>query len=205
MMKIDTPIAPYTLVALCGLMGWNYFMDIVNSAGDSIINDAHIIKKNYFPKIVLPLYKSFLGLFEFVISLLIFLVIQIILRHPFQWTIVFIPIVLLLNFLMGFTVAIWTSQLSVRVRDFNHFVKTLINFGFWLTPVFYTPDLIPEAFRFWIYFNPMAGVIESYRWLMLGFPFPDIKYLFGISLGLIFLIWGWHRFAKVEKEFVDYL
>jgi len=187
------------------VMSWAYFLDIVNSAGESIVNAAQIIKKTYFPIIVLPVYKSLLGLIELGISFIIFFIIQLILGHPFQWTIVFVPIVILFNFIIGFSLALWTSQLSVRVRDFGHFIKAFINFGFWLTPVFYTPKLIPEVYRFWIYFNPMAGVIEAYRWLMLGVEMPDVKYLFGILIGLIILFTGWNRFAKVEKEFVDYL
>lgn len=204
-MPISSLDAPYALVALCGLMAWAYFMDILNSAGQSIIHEAQIIKKNYFPKIVLPVYKSLLGLVEFMISLLIFFIIQIILGHPFQWTVIFIPIILILNFCMGFGLALWTSQLSIRVRDFSHFITTIINFGFWLTPVFYTPEVIPERYRFWIYFNPMAGIIEAYRWVMLGTETPSVLFLIGIAIGCIIMIAGWQRFAQVEKDFVDYI
>lgn len=205
MMPVEIPNIPYPLLALSGIMGWALFMDVINSSGRALLDDSDLIKKNYFPLLVPLIYKSLLGLFEFLISIGIFFIIQIIIGHPFQWTIALFPFIMLLNIIVGFSIAIWMNILGVRVRDFTHMTLTLINFCFWLTPVFYTPELIPEAFRFWMYFNPMAGVIAFYRWSFLGMDFPSVYYLFGLSFSIILFLLGLNKFRKFQYELIDYL
>ncbi len=202
---IQAVYAPYALIALSGMMAWNYFLDIVNSAGNCLITDAQLIKRNYVPKLVLPLYRSILGLVELFISLAIFFVIQIILGHQFSINIVALPLLVLLNMVLGLSVALWTSALSIRSRDFFHFVITFVNFFFWLSPVFYMPELIPLPYRYFMWFNPMAGLISLYRWCLLGAQFPGYGYMMGIGLFMIVFWFGFRAFVKAQRDVVDYI
>lgn len=205
MLDVDTEGMPYALAALAGIIGWYYFSDIVTTAGQSLIMDAHIIKKHAFPKLIFPFYRSLIGLLELLISLVIFFGIQLFLGHPFHIYVVLLPLVILLNMMIGLAVALWTSALSIRVRDVFHLVRTFLNFGMWLTPVFYLPNLIPDGFEYLLYLNPMAGVIALYRWVLLGGSFPEWQYVIGLSIGLFFFISGLKAFVNSQDKAADFL
>jgi len=203
--KIDTGGRPFSLLALSGIIGWNYFQDIFHTAGQSLLLDADLIKKNRIPRLVLPVYRSLVGLVELCIALGIYLVLQLILGWPFTIFSLFLPLAILANFLVGLGVALWTSAYTVRVRDFYHLMSTALNFGLWLTPVFYGPELVPSFLKWVLYINPMALVIALYRWTMLGGPFPEWPYLVAAGIALLIFITGLRAFVKAQPTVVDYL
>jgi lipopolysaccharide transport system permease protein len=196
---------PYPLFAFSGLIAWNYFNFIVSNGSSVIINNQNLIRKFYFPKIILLLSKSLVGLVEFFISLVLMFVLALILRfqvsiHP-VWLLFFI----LANLLTGLTVALWLSALSVRFRDINQFVLPLIGFVIWLTPVFYPGTLIPEHYQYILFFNPLAGIVQGYRYAILGGEFLSVQYFYTFAVvGLLFFA-GLLIFIRVEDEMPDYL
>ncbi len=203
--KMDTGGRPFSLLALSGIMAWNYFQDIFHTAGQSLILDADLIKKNNVPRLILPLYRSLVGLVELCISLGIYIVLQLILGWPFTIFALFLPLIVLVNLFVGLAVALWTSAYTVRVRDFYHLVSTILNFGMWLTPVFYGPELVPDFLEWVLHINPMALVIALYRWALLAGPFPEWPYLMAAVLTVVLFISGLRAFVKTQPTVVDYL
>lgn len=200
---VDTGDIPYPLFAFTGLVSWYFFTAMVVRCGNSVVEAQGIITDIYFPKLILPLSKSIVGLVEFGISLLILVVIMLVMGHYPGIEVLTLPVFMLMNLLLGLTIGIWLSALSYRYRDFQHIVPYLVNFGIWLTPVFYPATLIPEKYSYLLYLNPMAGIIEGYRWALLGGPSPS--QWFGLSFVgiLLFFIAGLSYFRKIENTMVD--
>jgi len=203
--KMDTGGRPFSLLALAGIMGWNYFQDIFHTAGQSLILDADLIKKNNIPRLILPVYRSLVGLVELCIAMGIYLVLQIILGWPFSIYILFLPLAIVANLFVGLGVALWTSAYTVRVRDFYHLVSTILNFGMWLTPVFYGPELVPSFLKWVLYINPMAMVIAMYRWALYMGPIPEWPYLIAVVISILIFFSGLRAFVKTQPTVVDYL
>ena len=198
--------SPYPLFAFTGVIGWLLFSNLVTSIGTSVSDSQNLITKVYFPKLILPLSKILVGLFEFVISLVIMLLLMVVLSHfEFSVNTLLFPILILMNVMIAMSIGIWFSALSFRHKDLNHIVPHIVGFGIWLTPVFYPSTLIPDDFLFVIYLNPVAAVIESYRWLLLGQSAPSAYYLISFISVFILLISGLFYFRKVEDKIVDYV
>ncbi len=205
LIKVPGITMPYALFAFSGLMAWNYFNFIVNNGSSVIINNQNLIRKFYFPKVILLLSKSLVGLVEFFISLVLLFALMAILRFEFTLHIAWFLFFIMLNLLSGLTVALWLSALSVRYRDINQFVLPLIGFVIWLTPVFYPVTLIPSAYSFVLFFNPLSGIIQGYRFALLGGEFLPIQYFYTFAIvGLLFFI-GLLIFIRVEDDMPDYL
>lgn len=202
LLKVNIPGRPYIIYAFPGLMSWYYFSYIVNNAGTSLVQAQSIIKKVYFPKLILPLYKSMVGLIEYLVWLLVLLGLHLYFGIPIAVQFPLILIAILLTAITGLSVAIWLSALTVRYRDASHIIPYLIGFGIFVTPVFFETAMIPAAYQFLMYLNPMAGVIAFSRWCTLGIPF-QADYLFGFIPMIILFISGLYYFRRIEGIMTD--
>jgi lipopolysaccharide transport system permease protein len=196
---------PYPLFAFTGLIAWNNFSFMVSNGGNVITSNQALIRKVYFPRIILILAKVLTSFAELGSSLLLVFILQLILGHPFGWQLIFLPVFVLFNALIGCGVAIWLSAFSVKHRDLNQFVPNLVGFLIWLTPVFYPATLLPSNVSYLIYFNPVAGVVQGFRWAILGDSFPSAYYLPAFAFSILFLAIGYFFFVKTEGEITDYL
>ncbi|MCB0572327.1 MAG: ABC transporter permease [Phaeodactylibacter sp.] len=203
LLKVETEI-PYPLVALSGLVGWNYFKDIIYNAAPSIANEGQFLKRNFLPKLVIPLYKSMLGLVELGVSMLLLFLLLGIFRSPLSAKAFLLPLVVALNFLTGFTIAVWVCSLSGRRRDFFHLAASALNVAIWLTPVFYLPSLIPATFRPLLYINPMATIVGAYRWILLGTQAPPLWGWVSVIIFLGLLLAGLRVFFNRQHLLVDF-
>ncbi len=202
LLNVTIPNIPYIIFAFPGLMGWYFFSYIVTNSGTSLIQSQHLIKKIYFPKLILPIYKTWVGLFDFMIWLFLYMILLIIYRQQLSINIIFFPFAILLNIITGLSVAIWLSALTVRHRDVLHIIPYLIGFGIFVTPVFFSTTMLPENLKFLIYINPMAGVIAFYRWCILDINF-SANYIFGFLPVLILFILGLKYFRRIEGTIPD--
>ncbi|MDY0388068.1 MAG: ABC transporter permease [Methanolobus sp.] len=202
LMKIDTGDIPYIIFAFPGLIAWYYFTYMIFHSGTSLLQSQNLIKKIYFPKLVLPFYKSFVGLFELFSWSIIFIGLCMFYQFSVSINTIFIPIAVLLNMIVGLSIALWLSAITVRYRDALMIIPFLVGFGIFVTPVFFTSTMIPEAYSFFIYLNPMAGVIAFYRWCLFNSDFT-FYYLLGFIPTLIFFIGGLFYFRRVEALMVD--
>ncbi len=195
---------PFALYVYSGLLGWNLFSYIVIQGNNSLTESAHIIKKVYFPKLILPLSKVLVGLVELCISLLLLIGLMIWYGYVPSWKIIFLPIVILITLIPAIIMVSWIGALSYRIRDLFHVVPFLMYAGIWITPVFFTMDILPKEWQSAWSVNPMTGIIEAWRWCL----FPDWKYNTDHLPAVLFLlplcIGGIWLYSRNESSFSDF-
>lgn len=204
--KVDTGSIPYPVFALTGLTAWAYFSFVVSNAGKSIISESAMIKKIYFPRLVIPLSKALVGVIDFLISFLLLIIAMIYFQVPITTNILWLPLFLILITLVSLGVGIWISALSIRFRDVQHIIPFFIQIGLYATPVAYSANLIQKKYQIIYYLlNPLAGVIEGFRWCMIGGDIDFTFLAYSVFLILIIFISSLFYFRKVERVMADIL
>ena len=206
-LKIDTGGVPYPLFAVCGMVGWTYFAFVMQQSGQSIIASQQMIKKIYFPRLVIPLSKALVGLVDFGVTILLLLLMVFWYSYYPSPNIVWLPLFVILIIIYSLSVGILLSALSIRYRDIQHIIPFMTQIGLYLTPVAYPAEFIIKAIPPWlsvIYFlNPMAGIIEGLRWSLLGTSIPTIYYMYSFLMAILLFIGSLFYFKKVEREMAD--
>ena len=203
LLKVSHEMHNYPMFAYCGMMAWYYFSFVVSYSGVSLSQNQDLIQKTNIPKLVLPVSKAFSGLFEFSIWLIVIIVILFINGWYPPFKIFFLPLIVLINLMAGLCIGIWVSAFTVKYRDFYHFIPYVVGIAIFITPVLYPITMVPENLKFMVYLNPMAGVIECYRWILLRAEFPSLNFLYGFALLALFFVLGLFYFKKVEKKMAD--
>jgi lipopolysaccharide transport system permease protein len=175
----------------------------MNQAGNSIISAQGMIQKIYFPRLIIPLSKAVVGFVDFAISFAFVLGLAVWFGVPLSANIVFLPVFVLLTILAALGVGIWLSALTIRYRDFQHIVPFLVQIGLYATPIAYPTSLIPERFQLLVHLNPMTGVVEGFRWSMLGTPAPHPYAYLSFGLAVVLFLTGLLYFRKVERVMAD--
>jgi lipopolysaccharide transport system permease protein len=204
LLEFDIEI-PYYLFAYSGYAVWLYFSYIVNAGGVSLKAEEALVKKVYFPRLIIPLSKALVGLVDFLVAMVVLLILMPFVGENPSLNFWAFPLYLLLASMAGLAIAIWLSALTIRYRDLHHFIPYIINFGIWLTPVFYPASIIPKEFYWLNYFNPMTGITEGFRWAIFNTPPPDPYFLASYFVMLILLLTGILYFRYIEKIVADYL
>lgn len=200
---------PHILFTVAGTSLWTYFSYVLTNSGNSIILSQNMIKKVYFPRIIIPLSKSIVGFIDFSISLSIMIILMIYFKYIPSSNIIFAPIFILFCVLSALSVGIWISALTIRFRDFQHVVPFIAQIGIYISPVAYPADFAINNLPNWassIYFlNPMAGVLQGFRWSLFGGEFPsDLIYISFLSL-IFFFISSLYYFNSVDEKIADYV
>ncbi len=203
------PGVEYAVLVFAGLLPWQFFAAGLSESSNSLIGNERLISKVYFPRMIIPAASVITSLVDFLISLGIMFVLLLWYRTVPSINLLFLPLFITMTFFASFGVGLWLTALNVKYRDFKHVVPFLIQIGLYLSPVGFTSDkastLIPEKFRMLYYLNPMAGVIDGFRWCFFGDKTPI--YWTGMFLSLaviiIFLLIGIRTFRKMEKSFAD--
>ena len=205
--KVDTGGIPYPLFAVCGMAGWTFFAFVLSNSGNSILGAQQMIKKIYFPKLIIPLSKAVVGFVDFTIALIFILITCVYFKFIPSSNIIFLPVFILLTIISALTVGIWLSALTIRFRDFQHVVPFMVQFGLYATPIAYPAELVTSSLNKWLsaiyYLNPMAGVVEGFRWCILGGDKPNDMMYVSIVVVLILFISGLFYFKSVESKMAD--
>ena len=201
--KLNTGSQPNPVFALTGLIGWGYFSNLNVGIGGSMIDAQNIIRKLYFPKLVLALAKVISSGVDFMVSFAVIFVVMLAMGVTPKWTIIFFPLFLLLNIICGFAIGIWIAALTFRYRDLQHFVYQFLNFSIWLTPVFYPTTILPQNLTYIMYANPMAFVISGYRYTLSGSEVPALDYVMSLIPLFIVLVSGLMYFRRVEDKMAE--
>ncbi len=205
--KVDTGGIPYPVFAISGMTAWTYFAFVLNQSGNSIIGAQEMVKKIYFPRLVIPLSKALVGFVDFLIAFAILIVLMIIYRVAPSANIIFLPLFILLTIVSALAVGIWLSALTIRYRDFQHVVPFLVQFGLYATPIAYPSETIVNNLPRWgtalYYLNPMAGVVEGFRWSILGGEAPNQFAYLSFGIVLLLFISSLLYFKKVERIMAD--
>ena len=203
-LKWKTGDIPFPLYVLSGLLGWNFFSYIVHAGSSSVQESSSIIKKIYFPKSILPLSKVIVAMTELGISLVVFVLLMLYYAMPISWQIVYIPFVLLFNAICALTLVFWVASFAYKKRDLFHVLPFVVYFGIWFTPVFFTTDLLPQQVNDLIHYNPMANVVEIWRWILFNkVPFNP-KWLISFVMVLLLCALGMYAYNKKEHQFSDF-
>jgi lipopolysaccharide transport system permease protein len=205
---VETEV-PHILFTVTGMSVWTYFSYVMTNSGNSIIANQGMVKKIYFPRMIIPLSKAVVGFIDFGISLLIMVVLMIYYGIVPSSNVWLAPAFLLLGVLAALSVGIWLSALSVRFRDFQHVVPFMVQIGLYITPIAYPAEFATQQLPKWastLYFlNPMAGVVQGFRWAMFGGEAPGNLIYVSVLMVLFILISGLFYFKKVEDEMADYV
>jgi len=196
---------PYALYVYSGLLGWNLFSYIVLQGTGSLQESSHIIKKVYFPRLILPLGKVLVGLADMLVSFSLLVGLMIWYGQPPSWKIIFLPAVIAANILCALTLVSWISAMAYRIRDLFHLVPFVMYFGIWITPVFFTRTVLPENLRFVWALNPMTGIVEAWRWCLFGEWQFNPDYLFSLLAVILLCISGVWAYSRNESSFSDFV
>jgi len=202
--KIPSDGVPYPIFAFCGLLPWTYFATALNRCMVSVVADAQLVSKVFFPRLLLPIAGTISGVIDFFISLGLFLGLMVWYGFVVTWWLLTLPLFLMLALLTALAVGLWVSALNVRYRDVTYTIPFLIQAWMFASPVIYPVSMIPEKYRSLYSLNPMAGVIEGFRWALLGKANPDFSVM-AVSVVVVIgvLAGGLVFFRRMERTFAD--
>src|SRR5918996_6541872 len=202
--KIPSDGFPYPVFAYCALLPWNYFSTSLNRCIVSVVGDANLISKVYFPRLVLPIVGTVSGIVDFFVSFLLLLGLLAWYEIAITWWVVTLPLFLGFALLTALAVGLWLSALNVRYRDVSYTIPFLIQIWMFASPVVYPVSMIPEKYRLLYSLNPMAGIIEGFRWALLGQASPDFRVMaVSAAVVLLLLTGGLVYFRNMERTFAD--
>ena len=203
--KIPTHGIPYPLFSYAALLPWMLFTEGISRSVNIMVHDTSLIKKVYFPRLIMPLAGVISPLIDFAISFLIFVGMMFYFGYSPTLRIFWLPAFLILAVITSLAIGIWLSAINVKYRDVRYAVPFIIQFWLFLSPVVYPSSLLPQAWRIIYSLNPMAGVIEGFRWVLLGTNPPKLLMAISVLVILFILISGAFYFRKMEKSFADVL
>ncbi len=203
--KVAVPV-PYPVFAFCGLLPWQLFAFGLSQSSTSLVANQHLINKVYFPRLIIPISSILVGLLDFAIAFGLLLGMMAYYHIVPGRNILLLPFFLLLTVATSLTAGIWLSALNVRYRDVQYTLSFLTQFWMLATPVGYPASAVPEQWRWVLALNPMASVVEGFRWALLGHGLPPGRFLaISTAILLLLLIAGMHYFRRVEKTIADVL
>jgi len=198
-------ITPYPVMVFAGMLPWFLFSSILSDASNSIIGNANLIGKVYFPRIIIPSSSAVVALVDFTINLVLLAGVMAWYGFAPSWHIMFLPCFVGLAVLTSLGPALLITALNVSYRDFRYLIPFVVQFGLYVSPVGFSSAVVPEAWRFWYSLNPMVGVIDGFRWCILGGESELYIPGFLMSLAVVgaFLYLGIAYFRRTERSFAD--
>jgi len=197
--------APYPLLVFAAMLPWTLFSTSLGDASNSLTGSANLISKVYFPRLIVPAATIVTAFADFLISLVILLALMVYYRLAPSWHMAVLPAFMMLALLASLGPGLWITALNVKYRDFRYAIPFVVQFGLYVSPVGFSSSVIPKHWRLLYSLNPMVGVIDGFRWCILGGNSPIYWSGFALSLGVIalFLWLGIGRFRKMERTFAD--
>jgi lipopolysaccharide transport system permease protein len=203
--KVPSDGVPYPLFALCGLLPWQLFAFAITEGGNSLVSQQQLIKKVYFPRLIVPLASVLAGLVDFCIAFLLLVAAMLYYGVALRPTILLLPVFVLFVLATALAISFWLSALNVEYRDVRYTIPFLTQLWMFATPVAYPASLVPQKWRALYGLNPMAGVVEGFRWALLGSSPPEIGPMVGVSVLVVLfgLAGGLVYFRRMETTFAD--
>jgi lipopolysaccharide transport system permease protein len=203
--KVPTDDIPYPIFSYTALLPWGLFTTALNQASRSLTANQNMVTKIYFPRLVLPISSVLAGLVDFAIAFVILIGLMIYYGVTPAWNVLWtLPLFLLLSIVTALGVALWLSAINVQYRDVNYALPFLTQFWLFITPVAYSASVISEKWQLVYSLNPMAGVVNGFRWALLGAGNgPDLSLWVSIGISLLILVSGLFYFRNMERTFAD--
>jgi lipopolysaccharide transport system permease protein len=199
--------APYPIMVFAALLPWYFFSNSLSEASNSLVGNTNLISKVYFPRLIIPASSIITSFVDFLISFVLMLVLMVYFQFVPSWHMIFMPVFLIAAFGASFGAGLWLTTMNVKYRDFRYIIPFIVQFGLYISPVGFSSSIVPEKWRLLYSLNPMVGVIDGFRWCILGNTSTIYWPGFYASLGVIvFLMWySIRHFRKMEKAFADYI
>jgi lipopolysaccharide transport system permease protein len=198
-------IAPYALMVFSAMLPWSLFSNALTESSNSLISNANLIGKIYFPRLIIPAATLATAFIDFLISLIILIGMMVYYKFLPSLHILLLPFFIILALFASLGPGLWIAALNVKYRDFRYIIPFVVQFGLYVSPVGFSSKVVPEKWRMLYSLNPIVGVIDGFRWCILGGNSP--VYMQGFMLSLIvivFFLWlGVFSFRKMEKTFAD--
>lgn len=197
--------APYPIMVFAALLPWQFFSDALGKCSGSLVGNAHMISKVYFPRLIVPASAAIVSFVDFLVSGMILLGLMVWYNFVPSWRILTLPVFIAIAAGVSLGAGLWFAALTVKYRDFGYVLPFITQFGLYISPVGFSSSIVPSEWRFLYSLNPMVGVIDGFRWAILGGEAKLYWPGFMLSLGLVILLVGsgiWY-FRKTERTFAD--
>jgi lipopolysaccharide transport system permease protein len=197
--------APYPLLVLSGMLAWQLFSTGFSAASDSLVSNANLISKVYFPRLLVPLSSVAVSLIDFLITLPVFFLLTAWYGYAPTWRLALFPVFVVLTVLAALSVGVWLAALNVKYRDVRYVIPFALQFGLYISPVGFSLAAVPEPYRVWFALNPVVGLIEGFRWTLLGQADEQLPFAVGVTAAAVgvALLGGVRYFRKTERTFAD--
>jgi lipopolysaccharide transport system permease protein len=203
--KLPSEGVPYPILVFSAMLPWQFFSNSLSECSNSLISNSNLISKVYFPRLIVPISAVVVSFVDFMISGIILLGLMAWYNYVPSWRILMLPLFVAIAFAASIGAGLWLASLNVKYRDFRFIVPFIVQFGLYISPVGFSSSIVPEKWRFIYSLNPMVGVIDGFRWSILGGESKLYWPGFALSLGLVFLllITGIAYFRRMERTFAD--
>jgi lipopolysaccharide transport system permease protein len=203
--KLPSEGVPYPILVFSALLPWQFFSTAFTDASASLVGNSNMLTKIYFPRLIIPVSTIIVNLVDFLISFVILVIMMIWYHFTPSWNILYLPVFIFLTFVVSLSAGLYVAALNVKYRDFKYIVPFIVQFGLYLSPVGFSSSVVPEKWKLLYSLNPMVGIIDGFRWSILGgdnrINIPGLMLSVGIVIFL--LIFSVKYFRKMEKTFAD--
>jgi lipopolysaccharide transport system permease protein len=196
--------APYPLLVLAGMLPWTFFSTALADASNSLVNNANLVSKVYFPRLIVPTATVVVAFVDFLISFAILILVMGWFAYMPSWRIVLLPVFVVLAFFASMGPALWITAFNVKYRDFRYIIPFIVQFGLYISPVGFSSNVIPAQWRLLYSLNPVVGVIDGFRWCLLDgsqLYWPGLAISIGVTAILVWM--GTRQFRAMEASFAD--
>lgn len=203
--KLPSEGVPYPILVYSALLPWQFFSTSFSDASASLVGNSNMLTKLYFPRLIIPVSTIIVNLIDFFISFIILIVLMMWYNFVPGWTILCLPLFLFLAFVASLSVGLYVAALNVKYRDFKYVIPFVVQFGLYISPVGFSSNVVPQKWKLLYSVNPMVGIIDGFRWSILGgksqIYVPGLLLSIGVITVLLFL--SIRYFRKTEKTFAD--
>ena len=205
LLKAPSTGAPYPIVVFAAMLPWQFFSNALSECSNSLISNSNLISKVYFPRLIVPTSAVIVSFVDFMISAIILLGFMAWYNFVPDWRILTLPLFVAIAFAAAMGAGLWLAALNVEYRDFRYIVPFIVQFGLYISPVGFSSSVVPEQWRLLYSLNPMVGVIDGFRWAILGKDFAIYLpgFLLSVALVMVVLITGIQYFRRMERKFAD--
>ena len=202
--KLNAPQGvPYAIMVFAGMLPWQFFANALSEASNSLIGNSNLVSKVYFPRMIIPASSVITSLVDFAISFIIMIMMMAYYRFLPDVKMFLLPVFVILALLAALGIGLLITALNVKYRDFRYIIPFIVQIGLYITPVGFSSNLIPQQWRLVYSLNPMVGVVDGFRWSILGEPIYWPGFILSVIVVLLFLLIGIKYFRKTEKTFSD--
>ena len=203
--KLPSEGVPYPILVFSALLPWQFFSTSFSDASASLVGNSTMLTKIYFPRLIIPVSTVIVNLIDFLISFMILVCLMMWYHFVPGWNILFLPLFLFLAFVASLSTGLYVAALNVKYRDFKYIVPFVVQFGLYISPVGFSSSIVPEKWKLLYSLNPMVGIIDGFRWSILGgdnqIYLPGL--MVSIAVIILILVFSVRYFRKTEKTFAD--